>query len=61
MEDGFLGKILVKDGAKDIPVGQVYLISWGNAFHFDVCDQIGYRDKYLKAQFSHSFLSLVVL
>lgn len=24
MEDGFLGKILVGDGVKDIPVGQVY-------------------------------------
>ena len=24
MEDGYLGKILVGDGAKDIPCGQVY-------------------------------------
>jgi hypothetical protein len=27
MEDGILGKILVGDGAKDIPVGQVYFSS----------------------------------
>jgi len=28
MEDGFLGKILVGDGAKDIPVGQVFYSSF---------------------------------
>lgn len=37
MEDGFLGKILVGDGAKDIPVGQVYHSSSGNRMLLHFC------------------------